>query len=122
MEENEFKELTVEQTEVIKKKVLSLKKEKQLAKIIPIVVFGDKEEGDTKDFYVGYFRKPTLMEYSKIMTLMKRDETNALKVLAKDCFVDGDKELVDNDDMFLYGTSSQLVSLIKTRESKIVNF
>ena len=29
MEENEFKELTVEQTEVIKKKVLSLKKEKQ---------------------------------------------------------------------------------------------
>lgn len=115
------KTLSIEQKEAIQKKMEALKKENpKLKKIIPIIVFGD--EGDEKELYTAYFRKPNFKEHSKWMSLMKKDETMALKSLATDCFLGGDKELIDDDDLFLFGTLSQLNSLMESRQSDVVNF
>lgn len=44
-----------------------------------------------------------------------------MRQLAKDCFVDGDKELVDNDSLFLFGLMGQLSEIISTRQNVLVN-
>ena len=56
------------------------------------------------------------------MSLVKKDEVKAMKALANDCFIEGDKELVDNDNMFLFGTMAQLSVLLEARKGTIVNF
>lgn len=112
--------LTEEQTQEIKKKAEAIKKSKNISKVIPIVIFGDSD--DSKDMYVGYFKKPDLMAYSKFMSFAKKDEVKAMKVLANDCFIEGDKDLVDNDDVFLHGTMAQLSVLLEARKGTIVNF
>ena len=115
------KTLSIEQKEAIQKQVDALKKENpKVKKIMPIVVFGD--EGDDKEVYVAYFRKPNFKEYSKWVSLMKKDEPTALKSLATDCFLDGDKELIDDEDMFLFGVIGQLGVLMAARQGQIANF
>ena len=51
----------------------------------------------------------------------KKDEVIAMRTLARDCFVDGDKELVDDESLFLFGLMGQLSELITTRQSVLVN-
>lgn len=116
----EEKQLTLEQEAEIKKKALKLKEDKKLRKIFPIVVFG--EAGiDEKDLYVGYMTEPTFPQFSKFMASSKKDEVNAMRQLAKDCFVEGDKELVDNESLFLFGLMGQLSEIISTRQNILVN-
>lgn len=117
----EEKELTLEQESQIKKKAKEIKeKNPNIQKVIPIVIFGD--DGDEKPLYVGYFKKPDIVSFSKCMSLVKKDEVKAMRALAKDCFVEGDTEMVDNDNLFLFGTMNQLSVLLETRSGKIVNF
>lgn len=117
----EEKMLSLEQEAEIKKKAQKLKEEKKLRKIFPMVIFGDISTGE-KDFYVAYMGEPTFPQFSKFMTASKRDEVSAMRALAKDCFLDGDKELVDNESLFLYGLMGQLSEIIATRQSTLVNF
>jgi hypothetical protein len=42
--------------------------------------------------------------------------------LAHDTFIQGDKELVDDDSLFLYGLSTKLVNIIGSRQAKVANF
>lgn len=117
----EEKTLSLEQETEIKEKARKLKEEKKLRKIFPMVIFGDISTGE-KDFYVAYMGEPTFPQFSKFMTASKRDEVSAMRALAKDCFLDGDKELVDNESLFLYGLMGQLSEIIATRQSTLVNF
>lgn len=117
----EEKTLSLEQETEIKEKARKLKEEKKLRKIFPMVIFGDISTGE-KDFYVAYMGEPTFPQFSKFMTASKRDEVSAMRTLAKDCFLDGDKELVDNESLFLYGLMGQLSEIIATRQSTLVNF
>lgn len=117
----EEKTLTLEQETEIKEKAQKLKAEKKLRKIFPMVIFGDASTGE-KEFYVAYMGEPTFPQFSKFMTASKRDEVSAMRTLAKDCFLDGDKELVDNESLFLYGLMGQLSEIIATRQSTLVNF
>lgn len=113
--------LSLEQKEKIVKTIEELKKKNPtLKRIFPIVVFGD--EYDDKDLYVAYFKRPSAKEYSKWLSLMKKDESTALKALAKDCFIDGDKDLIDNEDLFLFGTIGQLSSIMESRQAELINF
>lgn len=114
------KSLTLEQEGEIKKKALKLKADKNLRKVYPMVVFGDTESGE-KEFYVAYMAEPTFPQFSKFMAASKKDEVTAMKSLAKDCFVDGDKELVDNESLFLFGLMGQLSEIISTRQSVLIN-
>lgn len=118
----EDKQLTLEKEEAILKKLESLKKEdpKKNKRIRPIVIFGD--EFDDKDIYVGYFREPDFATFSKFVQLQKKDDVAALRALARDTFVDGDKEMIDDDSLFLYGLSPELGKILDARQTKVVNF
>jgi len=116
----EDKSLSLEQESDIRKKAAELKKEKKLRRVYPMVVFGDVESGE-KEYYVAYLAEPTFPQFSKFMAASKKDEVLAMKTLAKDCFLDGDKELVDNDSMFLFGLMGQLSEIISPRQSTLVN-
>ena len=114
------KSLTLQQEAEIKKKASELKTEKKLRKVYPIVVFGDTTSGE-KEFYIAYLGEPTFPQFSKFMAASKKDEVMAMKTLAKDCFLDGDKELVDNESLFLFGLMGQLSEIISTRQSVLIN-
>lgn len=105
--------------EAIEKKVASLKEKNPKAKIVPLMVEG--EPGDDKEIYVGYFSQPSFMNFSKYMTLAQKDQVSAMRQLARDCYVDGDKELVDDDSLFLFGLMGQMQHLIKMRGGRLIN-
>ena len=117
----EEKTLTLKQETEIKEKAMKLKEEHKLRKVIPMVVFGEVERNE-KEVYVAYMKEPNFPTISKFMAASKKDEVMAMKTLAKDCFIDGDKELVDNESLFLFGLMGQLSEIITTRQSTIVNF
>lgn len=114
------KNLTIEQEQEIKEKALQLKDDKKLKKIYPMVVWGD-ERAEEKEYYVAYLTEPTFPQFSKFMAASKRDEVTAMRTLAKDCFVEGDRLLIDDDSLFLFGLMSQLSEIITTRQSVLVN-
>jgi hypothetical protein len=114
------KALTLAQETEIREKALKIKSDKKLRKVFPMVVFGDEASGE-KEFYVVYLSEPSFPQFSKFMAASKKDEVTAMRTLAKDCFLDGDKELVDNDSLFLFGLMSQLSEVVSTRQSALVN-
>lgn len=105
----------------VDEKIKALKaSDPKLKKVYAIIVDGD--EDDEKEQYVGYFKRPSFVAFSKFLTIsQKSDNAVAMRGLAKDCFVDGDKELVDDDDIFLFGTMAQLGNLIEVRHGQLVN-
>lgn len=103
----------------IEKKVAELKANNPKAKIIPLMVDGDGD--DEKEAYVGYFVQPSLLNFSKYLTLSQKDQASAMRQLAKDCFLDGDRELIDDDSLFLFGLMGQLQHLIKMRGGRVIN-
>lgn len=126
MEENMIVEESVETLEPellasIEKKVKELKEKNPDKKIIfPIVVDGNVEFGE-KEHYVGYFCQPSFKTFSKYLTAAQNNQAVAMRVLAKDCFVDGDRDLVDDDSLFLFGLMGQLSKIIEMRHGRLVN-
>lgn len=116
----EEKTLTLEQESQIRERAAQLKADKQLRKVHAMVVFGEEACGE-KAFYVAYMAEPTFPQFSKFMAASKRDEVMAMRQLARDCFLDGDRDLVDNESLFLFGLMGQLSEIITTRQSLLVN-
>ena len=113
-------EISAELQNVIEKKVKSLlESDAKLKKVFPIVVFGI--ESDDKEAFVGYFRQPSFAAFSKYLTAAQSNQAVAMRTLAKDCFIDGDKELVDDDSLFLFGLMGQLGKVIEVRQGQLVN-
>ncbi len=125
MEENEIIEevenaLDPKMQKAIEAKVAELKAENPKKRIYPLLVEG--VEGDEKDVYVGYFEQPSLPNFSKYLTIsQKQDQAVAMRQLAKDCFLAGDRELIDDDSLFLFGLMGQLQHIIKMRGGRLVN-
>ena len=115
----EEKSLTLAQEEQIRKRAKELKAEKKLRKVYPMVVFGDVDN-EEKEIYVAYLGEPSFAQFSKFMAASKKDEVMAMRTLAKDCFIEGDKELVDDESLFLFGLMGQLSEIIQTRQSTLV--
>lgn len=104
--------------EEIVKKAEALKAEHKLRKIFIIIVEG--EEGDDKPLYIAYMRRPSLMHFSQYMNFAQKDVIQANKMLATNVFLAGDRELVDDDELFLYGTIGQLSQIIDSRNADMV--
>lgn len=100
----------------IEEKVAELKRTRNLKRVFVIVVEGDTDAGE-KPLYIGYFERPNLMHFSQYMTFVQKDITQANKMLARNTFITGDRELVDDDDLFLYGAMQQLTKLIESRNA-----
>lgn len=104
----------------IEKKVKDLKaSDASLKRVFPILVLGD--EDDTKDYYVGYFKQPSFPAFSKYLSLSQKDQAGAMRELAKDCFIDGDKELIKDESLFIYGLMPHLAQIIELRKGRLVN-
>lgn len=104
--------------EEIVKKAEALKAEHKLRKIFVIIVEG--EEGDDKPLYIAYMRRPGLMHFSQYMNFAQKDVVQANKMLATNIFLAGDREMVDDEDLFLYGTMGQLSQIIDSRNADMV--
>ena len=126
MEENVIVEESVDTLEPellasIEKKAKELKEKNPDKKIIfPLVVDGNVEFGE-KEHYVGYFCQPSFKTFSKYLTAAQNNQAVAMRVLAKDCFGDGDRDLVDDDSLFLFGLMGQLSKIIEMRHGRLVN-
>ena len=104
----------------IEKKVAELReKNPNIRVIFPIVVEGN--EYDEKPMYIGYFRQPSFQAFSKYLSASQSNQGVAMRTLATDCFLDGDKELVDDDSLFLFGLMGQLTKVIEMRHGRLVN-
>lgn len=114
----EGKKLTEEMQASIKEKIKTLKEEKKIKRIFAIVVEGDEE--DDKPIYVGYFRNPNIMHFSAYMSFVTKDAVQAALNLAKSTFIDGDRELIDDDDIFLRGTFDRFSAIMERRNSNLV--
>jgi hypothetical protein len=125
MEENTFTEnnsleVSEKMQKEIKKTVDSLKeKDPKLKRVYPIVVKGD--EGDEKEEYVGYFRQPSFASFSKYLSASQSNQAVAMRTLAKDCFLEGDRELIEDDSLFLFGLMGSLGKVIEMRNGTLVN-
>lgn len=104
----------------IEKQMADLKANNPKAKIFPLMVDGDPNF-DEKEVYVGYFCQPSFVTFSKYMTFAQKDQASAMRQLARDCFVAGDRELIDDDSLFLFGLMGQLQHIIQMRGGRIVN-
>lgn len=103
----------------ISQKIATIKAEKKIKRVFVIVVQGDTEVGELP-YYIGYFRRPNLMEFSQYMSFIQKDAVQANQMLANQIFVDGNRELVDDQDIFLYGTMQQLGHIIDARNTELV--
>lgn len=112
--------LTHEIEEQIANKVNELKASNPKDRIFPLAVEGDQDYGE-KPVYVGYFKQPSFKVFSKYLAASQKDQVVAMRTLAYDCFLDGDKELIDNDSLFMFGLMGQLGEIIKIRQGKLVN-
>lgn len=106
------------QTEV-DKKAAEIKEEQKLKVVFPLVVEG--QEFDEKSVYIGYFRQPSFKAFSKYLTASQSNQALAMRTLATDCFVGGDKELIEDDSLFLFGLMGQLGQIIQMRNGTLVN-
>lgn len=102
----------------IQSKIASIKAEKKLKKVYAVVVYGDDD--DAKEVYIGYFRRPDIGSYSRFMIRVQEDQIQASLSLAQACFIEGDRELVNDTDMFSFGTMNQLGAIIKSRGAELV--
>lgn len=110
--------IPLELREGIVKKALALKEQHKLKKVFIVIVEG--EEGDDKPLYIAYMRRPGLIHFSQYMNFVQKDIVQANKMLATNIFLDGDKELIDDEDLFLYGSMTQLNSIIESRNADLV--
>ena len=92
----------------------------KVKRIIPIVVEGNEDLGE-KPYYIAYMRTPDMKAFSKFMMTNSANSIVSQQNLAKDCFLDGDRELLEDDELFLLGLMPQLSVLISSRTAKIVN-
>lgn len=111
--------VSAEVAQAIAEKIKELKAKFGVKKVFVIVVEGDVADGE-KPLYIGYFRRPNLIQFSMYMNFVQKDLIQANKQLAMNVFLDGDRELVDDEDMFLYGTMQQLSHVIDSRNADMV--
>lgn len=111
--------LPIEYRTQISAKIVELKAKFNIKKVFVVIVEGNADDGE-KPYYIAYLRRPNLMQFSQYMNFVQKDLVQANQMLARNIFLDGDKELVDNEELFLYGTMNQLNHVIDARNSDMV--
>lgn len=109
--------LPMEIRDAVARKVIELRNKTRIKRIYPIVIVGD--ELDEKPYYIGYFKRPDMPTFSMFMNKLQSDSTQASMMLAQNCFIEGDREML-SDDLFMYGTLPQLSVIIQNRKAELV--
>ena len=111
-------EIPAEIKEQITAHAKELKQKHKLRKVFAIVVSG--EDVSDKPYYIAYMRRPGMMPFSQYMNFVQKDVVQANKTLAQNIFIEGDRELIDDDELFIYGTMQQMATIIGPLESELV--
>lgn len=111
--------LPIEYRTQISAKIVELKAKFNIKKVFVVIVEGNADDGE-KPYYIAYLRRPNLMQFSQYMNFVQKDLVQANQMLVRNIFLDGDKELIDDEELFLYGTMNQLNHVIDARNSDIV--
>ena len=119
LELEEVLEVGEKELQAIKDKAEEIKKEKNLKNVFPVVIAGD--EYDDKDQYVVYLKEPSFKEFSRFSSMGKSNEMQALRMLATDCYVGGDKCTIDNDSLFMGGLMTRITSIVRLRQTRVIN-
>lgn len=114
-----FINIPVAVREQISAKIAELKVKNNVKKVFAVIVEGDAEAGE-KPYYICYMRRPNMMQFSQYMNFVQKDLVQANLMLAQNIFLDGDKELIDDEELFIYGTMQQLSRVIDIRNSDLV--
>lgn len=118
-ENEDFAALDVTTREGIARKAAEVRAKNNNKRVFVVVVEGDTKSNE-KPYYVAYLRRPNMMEFSQYMNFVQKDVVQASSMLAKQIFLDGDRELVDDEDLFVYGTMQQLNHVLDSRNGDIV--
>ena len=110
-------ELPLDVRQGIEAKIAEIQARTKLKRIFPIVVQGD--DYDDKPWYIGYFKRPEIGAYSMFMNKVQSDSIQASMMLAQNCFIEGDKEMLSGD-LFTFGTMNQLTTLVENRHAVLV--
>lgn len=80
------------------------------------------EHGDlfliTVEDKAALFKTPSRKAMSYSMLLAEKDALKSNEHILRDAFIEGDRELLDNDAYFL-GAQAQTATLLKIKESKL---
>ena len=87
-----------------------------MRKVYLMVEFGNLY--DKKEMYVALMAEPTFSQLSKFMPVSKKDEVSAMRTLVKDCFIEGDHELVNKNFQFLFCLTGQLTDLLSLARAR----
>jgi hypothetical protein len=102
-------------------KVAELKAgDSKLRQVFPIVVEGMPDR-DEKELYIAYFKEPGFVAFSRYIATSSNNGPAAMRALANDCFLAGDKDLINDDSLFLFGLMGQLSKIIEMRNGRLVN-
>lgn len=106
--------------ESLAEKAEKIKAKYKVRKVYVITVQG--EAGDSKAEYQAWIRRPDLKEFSMFTTMVAKNEVIlGGKTVLNTCFLEGDREIVDDDDIFL-GAVNQLEELMNVRSASIAKF
>lgn len=86
--------------------------------LFAIIVIGEEE--DEKSEYIGYFKRPEFTSFCKYMTLSQDNLIGATLQLAKYCFVGGDRELIEDTVLLMFGAMQPLAGIIEQNYSYFV--
>ena len=110
-------EFNAEDKEKLKEKAEKIKSKHKVKSVYYISVKG--EDGDEKEEYVGWLKRPDLKVMSAFTSSVQKDLVMAIKMVVNSCWLEGDSEIKDDDDVFL-GAMSQVQEIMTVRQSRIV--
>lgn len=73
---------------------------------------------ESEDGKVGYFKKPDRKIMDVVSAIAKSNPVKSNELLATNCILGGDAELVEKDEYF-YGLSAKLNALIKVKQGEL---
>ncbi len=91
------------------KKIEELKRQHETVYVIEVPV---DDEGN--DIAIGYLKKPGRKILAAVMSRINNDPLGANEMLLRNCWIEGDTRILDDDEIFL-GACAALEDLIKFR-------
>ena len=83
--------------------------------------FIEIEDEFTGDWVGAWIRKPNLKEFSMFTKLAEKDNLAALKILMENVFLEGNKDVYEDDDNFM-GAIAQVQEIVNVQASRIKKF
>lgn len=117
VEISEEEKKLVEQEQKNQEKAEKLKSIHKTRKVFLIEV----DDEDSGEWLSAWFKKPTLKQFSMFTTIAQKDKIQALQTLMKNIFIEGNEEIINDDDYFL-SAMTQIEEIVNVSASRIKKY